>query len=101
MIQIISRAAALGALIAHCLWRWPAQPGLIVRDRNDIWSVPNLAYRGPGLAPSTRFTTWWVELRFGASGRPRILLCRDQLSAERWRELQAVLRREVGGSGLS
>lgn len=99
-LGVAATAGLLLALAGHAYWQWPRPLGRIVRSRSGSWALPDVGRSGLSLAPATRYGDWWVDLRLRAGrGRVRVLLCRDQLSPDAWRQLQATLRygREPGG----
>lgn len=69
----------------------------VIRVGGGRWSVPS---GGPGGELfQAQYSSWWVELRSDAPGRPAgVVLLRDQLDAEDWRRLQLAVR-EAGPDG--
>lgn len=92
-----AKALLLVALAAHAWWRRPARPARVVRSREGFWALPDARCAGLRLDTATRFGVWWAELHLvGGRARARVLLLKDQLSPEAWRQLQAALRWDVG-----
>jgi hypothetical protein len=98
LVSCHAAAAAAGlraGLAAHARWRWPRPTGRIARGADGRWWLEAAGDRSLRLAPATAFGGWWADLRFcDGSHVCRVLLCRDQLSAEAWRALIVALRRE-------
>jgi hypothetical protein len=89
-------ALAIVATIAHAAWRWPAPPRATILLGPD--GSCRLATDEGGdalpLGARTRFSGWWVHLAADDGPRRRdILLLFDQLEADDWRRLAAILRR--------
>jgi hypothetical protein len=85
---------ALPAIVAHAVVCRPAAAPRLQVGPQRRWSLPERSLHGLMLAAGSTYTANWVDLVLQhESGRvARVLLVRDQLPAEDWRRLQALLR---------
>lgn len=101
-IGVVGRAGALLLVVLHAVWRRPRSVPRIVAGDRGTWSVPELGLTGLVVSPASAVSPSLIELALdGAGGRIVVLLCRDQLSASVWRQLQARVRLDLGRPRLS
>jgi hypothetical protein len=91
----LPKVAALAVIAGHAAVRRPRPtlPSIIVAE-DATWGVPTLSSGRTPLGPRTVMCTHWVALDLG-SGAPRrhLVLFVDQLDAEQWARLRALLGR--------
>jgi len=83
------------AVVVHGYVQVPTSGVLLMRSGADRWSLPERRLFDLRLAPGTSFSTLWVRLVFAGEDAPRpVLLLKDQLTDEEWRQLQVAVREQ-------
>jgi hypothetical protein len=88
------RLGLLAVVAAHALFRLPARtPTSIVVAADATYLVPEWGLGPAPLGPRTVVCAYWIRLDLGGSPRRDILLFSDQLGADQWARLRALLER--------
>jgi len=90
-----TKVAVIVAVVGHAAWRRPPPPcALIEVGADGACRIPALGSAPFVLGARTRLSPFWVRIvaRNGAETLDLLLLI-DQLNAEDWRRLTAILRR--------
>lgn len=92
------KALAVLAIVVHgVVRRPPASPGLVVVTEGGCCVVPEWRTGKRPFGSRTLMCPFWIRLDLGkGSWRRDILLVADQIPAEDWRRLRALLARTRG-----
>jgi hypothetical protein len=90
-----ARWLAVAIVGAHGWWRWPERsPAALLVAADGTCRAPQWGPEVYALGPRTRFTRFGAALDLGTGPhRRRLLVVFDQVPADDWRRLEALLRR--------